>query len=120
MPLDLDDHARSSQTTDYGTDAAGFSYRAFTSPEDGAACVALQSEIWGGAFDHVPASLLRVVTSIGGLAIGAFDPDGTLVGFVFSLAGIRDGEPIHWSHMLGVRESVRGSGVGRALRAAAP
>lgn len=116
MPLDLDDHARSSQTTDYGTDDAGFSYRAFTSPEDGAACVALQSEIWGGAFDHVPASLLRVVTSIGGLAIGAFDPDGTLVGFVFSLAGIRDGEPIHWSHMLGVRESVRGSGVGRHLK----
>ena len=116
MPLDPDDHAGSSQTTDYGTDAAGFSYRAFTSPEDATACVALQSEIWGGAFDHVPASLLRVVTSIGGLAIGAFDPDGTLVGFVFSLVGIRGGEPIHWSHMLGVRESVRGSGVGRHLK----
>jgi len=116
MPLDLDQHARASHTIDYGTDAAGFSYRAFTSPEDAAACVTLQSEIWGGAFDHVPASLIRVVTSIGGLAVGAFDPDGTLVGFVFSLAGIRDGQPIHWSHMLGVRESVRGSGVGRHLK----
>ena len=116
MPLDLDQHARASHTIDYGTDAAGFSYRAFTSPEDAAACVTLQSEIWGGAFDHVPASLIRVVTSIGGLAVGAFDPDGTLVGFVFSLAGIRDGQPIHWSHMLGVREDARGMGVGRHLK----
>jgi predicted GNAT superfamily acetyltransferase len=116
MPLDLDAHARASHATHFGTDAGGFTYRAFTSPEDAVACVALQSEIWGGAFDHVPASLLRVATSIGGLAIGAFDPAGMLVGFVFSLAGVRDGEPIHWSHMLGVREDVRGAGVGRHLK----
>ena len=29
---------------------------------------------------------------------------------------MRDGKPIHWSHMLGVREDVRGMGVGRHLK----
>jgi predicted GNAT superfamily acetyltransferase len=118
MPLDLDDPSRASggTGTDFGADARGFTYRAFRSPEDGVACVALQSAIWGSAFDHVPASLLRIATGIGGLAIGAFDRDAVLVGFVFSLAGVRDGELIHWSHMLGVREDVRGAGVGRHLK----
>jgi predicted GNAT superfamily acetyltransferase len=118
MPLELDDQSRAADgvVTDYGVDARGFSYRAFTSPEDATACVALQSEIWGSAFDQVPASLMRIVTSIGGLAIGAFAPSGELVGFVFSLVGMRNGEPIHWSHMLGVRERVRGAGVGRHLK----
>ena len=35
---------------------------------------------------------------------------------MYGLAGLRDGEPIHWSHMLGVREDVRGMGVGRHLK----
>lgn len=122
MPLDLDDHSRAPGLPDTaadlatGVDAHGFTYRAFSTPEDGAACVALQHEIWGRDFDHVSASLMKVVAGIGGLTLGAFDATGDLVGFVFSLAGIRDGEPIHWSHMLGVRERVRGAGVGRHLK----
>ena len=112
MPLDLDDRSRASEPADTGE----FTYRAFRTHEDAAACVTLQREVWGSGFDYVPASLLRIATGIGGLAIGAFDARGELVGFVFSLAGIRDGEPIHWSHMLGVRESVRGAGVGRHLK----
>jgi len=116
MPLDLDDHAGASVPPPPATSRAGLTYRALTSPDDAAACFALQGDIWGSAFDRVPASLLKVATGIGGLSIGAFDARGTLVGFVFSLAGMRDGEPIHWSHMLGVREDVRGMGVGRHLK----
>jgi predicted GNAT superfamily acetyltransferase len=117
MPFDLDDRSRASGPADTVDGAGGeFTYRAFRTPEDAAACVQLQQEIWGRTFDYVPASLLRIATSIGGLAIGAFDASGQMVGFVFSLAGIRDGEPIHWSHMLGVRENVRGAGVGRHLK----
>ncbi|HEX6049277.1 MAG TPA: GNAT family N-acetyltransferase [Gemmatimonadaceae bacterium] len=122
MPFAFDDHSSPSTasvgaTSPETVEAGGLAYRAFDTPEDAAACVALQSEIWGAAFaDQVPASLLRVATSIGGLAIGAFDRDGALVGFVFSLAGVRNGEPIHWSHMLAVRESARGAGVGRHLK----
>jgi predicted GNAT superfamily acetyltransferase len=121
MPLDLDDRSRASGSDGPadGADAtsrSNLTYRAFASLEDATACVALQAEIWGTAFDQVPASILRVATKIGGLAIGAFDESGALVGFVFSLAGARDGEPIQWSHMLGVREDVRGMGVGRHLK----
>ena len=120
MSLDLHDSSRAraaagSDLTDAVTHS-GLTYRAFATPEDFAACVALQGEIWGSAFDRVPASLLRIATTIGGLTVGAFDSSGALVGFVFSLAGTRDGEPIHWSHMLGVREDVRGMGVGRHLK----
>ena len=121
MPLDLDDRSRDSRSagTDDGAGIerhSGLTYRPFTRPEDAAACVVLQGEIWGHDFDKVPASVIRIVTSIGGLAIGAFDDAGALVGFVFSLAGTRNGEPMHWSHMLGVREDVRGMGVGRHLK----
>ena len=120
MPLDSDARPRAAtQGAADVRDVGTLTYRAFQSPEDAAACVALQSEIWGAAFaDQVPASLLRVATSIGGLAVGAFADDGAMVGFVFSLAGIRDGEPIHWSHMLAVREAARGSGIGRRLKEA--
>jgi len=120
MPLDFDDRVPASAGTVDGvdaTDTAGLTYRAFASADDATACVALQAEIWGAAFaDQVPAALLRVATGIGGLALGAFDPDGALVGFVFSLIGVRHGEAIHWSHMLAVRESARGAGVGRRLK----
>ena len=120
MPLDLDDPSRASGSAGTnGVDVeihSGLTYRPLASADDAAACFELQGEIWGRTFDRVPASLLRVATGIGGLAIGAFDARGTLVGFVFSLAGLRNGEPIHWSHMLGVRESVRGTGVGRHLK----
>lgn len=121
MPLDLHDRSRvsGSANPDHGVDTethSGLIYRPLATPEDAAACFELQGEVWGRTFDRVPASLLRVATGIGGLAIGAFDDAGTLVGFVFSLAGLHNGEPIHWSHMLAVREAVRGTGVGRHLK----
>jgi predicted GNAT superfamily acetyltransferase len=120
MPLDLDP-TLSSGVSGTGNGVAterhaGYTYRSITTPEDAAACFELQGEVWGSSFDRVPATLIRILTSIGGLAIGAFDDSGTLVGFVFSLAGVQNGEPIHWSHMLGVREDVRGHGVGRHLK----
>ena len=81
-----------------------------------AACVAVQREVWGAEFESVPASMLQVATYVGGLCIGAFTPDGELVGFVFGLGGTIDGRPTHWSHLLGVRESARNLGVGRLLK----
>ena len=121
MPLDLDDPSRTAGFADSQARVevethSGLTYRPLVTPEDAAACFELQGEIWGTVFDRVPASLLRVTTQIGGLAIGAFDDSGTLVGFVYGLAGLRDGQAIHWSHMLGVREAARGMGVGRHLK----
>lgn len=81
------------------------------------ACEALQREVWGEGFgDVIPASLLKVVREIEGVVSGAFEPEDGLVGFVFGLTGTRDGRPVHWSHMLAVREGYRGRGLGRRLK----
>lgn len=81
------------------------------------ACEALQREVWGEGFrDVVPASLLKVVREIEGVVSGAFHPGEGLVGFVFGLDGRIGGEPVHWSHMLAVRKSFRGEGLGRRLK----
>lgn len=80
-------------------------------------CVELQREIWGGEFDEiVPQSLIRAALRVGAVALGAFDAKGSLVGFVFGLTGVKDGEVVHWSHMLGVLPGVRDRGVGRRLK----
>ena len=85
--------------------------------EDCHACVELQREVWGfDQADVVPATLLHVVEYVGGLAAGAFEPDGQLVGFVFGVNGVRDSAMVHWSHMLAVRELARNHGLGRTLK----
>ena len=81
------------------------------------AAATLQREVWGQEYvDVVPATLLHVVEYVGGLAAGAFDRNGDLLGFVFGINGVRDGEIVHWSHMLGVRERARNLGLGRRLK----
>ena len=82
------------------------------------ACVELQRETWGREFDDVvPPSILKVVQRIGGVAGGAFDAGGRLVGFVFGITGVERGHIVHWSDMLAVRAEVRDAGVGRRLKA---
>ena len=80
-------------------------------------CVELQRATWGSDFDDiVPPSVLTVAQKIGGIAAGAFEADGRMVGFVFGLAGVRDGQVIHWSDMLAVREDARDRGIGKQLK----
>ena len=81
------------------------------------ACVALQRDIWGRDFaDVVPATILMVSQRVGGVASGAFDAEGRLVGFVFGISGVRDRVMAHWSDMLAVRPEARGRGLGRRLK----
>ena len=81
------------------------------------ACVRLQREVWGADFvDVVPATILMVSQRVGGVAAGAFDADGRLLGFVFGISGLRGGEPVHWSDMLAVRPEARGAGLGKRLK----
>ena len=79
---------------------------------------ALEHEIWGytASEDAVPVPIFVVSAKIGGLLIGAFDDDGTMVGFVYSLPGVRNGRPFQWSHMLGVVPAARSRGVGWDLK----
>ena len=78
--------------------------------------VALEREIWGGGYDDVVAvPILAVTVKRGGVLIGAFE-NSRMVGFVYSLPGIKDRKPIQWSHMLGVVDEYRNGGLGRKLK----
>ena len=95
------------------------------------ACVQLQIETWGyDESDVIPRKTFLVAQTIGGQVIGAFDTEiaparspGTadsLVGFVFSLPGVKTGKNhpyayLH-SHMLAVRQSYRNRGLGTQLK----
>ena len=92
--------------------------RPFRTAEEFRACERLQEETWGEGFsERVPSSILKVVQILGGIAAGAFGPDGSLVGFVFGMTGVRDGVLVHWSDMLAVKRRLRDSGLGTRLKA---
>ena len=91
--------------------------RPLVSQSDLHACVALQRETWGATFeDVVPVSILKVTQRIGGVAAGAFDEAGQLLGFVFGMTGVERGHIVHWSDMLAVRAEARNSGLGQRLK----
>jgi predicted GNAT superfamily acetyltransferase len=84
--------------------------------EEFKACVALQKEVW--KFDDaelVPLRMFVVAEKVGGQVIGAFAGE-TLVGYVFSVPGSRNGHSYLHSHMLAVREDYRNQGLGRLLK----
>lgn len=100
--------------------------------EDYSLVVDLQRRVWGDGYDDVvPLSILAVVVKRGGILVGAFD-GATLAAFVFSVPGLKDVagssvqkpeqkpelKPMQWSHMLGVDEAYRRSGIGYTLKLA--
>ena len=94
-----------------------YKIRDFTTQADFAACVELQRDTWGQGFDDVvPASILQVSRKVGGVAAGAFDATGRLVGFVYGITGVKDGRIVHWSDMLAVRPEAQNAGLGRRLK----
>ena len=91
------------------------------------ACVQLQIETWGyDESDVIPRKTFLVAQTIGGQVLGAFDTDlagsaaRSLVGFVFSLPGVKTGDgqakPYLHSHMLAVKEAYRNHGLGTQLK----
>jgi predicted GNAT superfamily acetyltransferase len=95
------------------------------------ACVQMEIATWGyDPTDIIPRKSFLVAQKIGGQVIGAFDtelpgagPEGgpeSMVGFAFSLPGVKYGDRKPWpylhSHMLAVRESHRNRGLGAQLK----
>ena len=92
-------------------------FRPLVSAADYLAAVELQKLTWGRDSSEIaPLSILKVAQKVGGVAAGAFSPDGQMLGFVFGLTGVRDGKPLHWSHMLAVDPSARDQGLGTRLK----
>lgn len=95
-----------------------YSIRPFQTIEEYQACAELQEETWGRGFsERVPTAILKVSQMLGGVAAGAYSPDGRLMGFVFGMTGLRNGETVHWSDMLAVRPGVRHQGLATRLKA---
>jgi predicted GNAT superfamily acetyltransferase len=95
-----------------------YTIRDLVTHADYAACVELQRDTWGRGFDDVvPASILQVSQKVGGVATGAFDAAGRLMGFVYGITGVKDGRIVHWSDMLAVRPEAQNAGLGRRLKA---
>jgi predicted GNAT superfamily acetyltransferase len=97
-----------------------FHIRDLHSLDDYRAVVALEQEIWGYSDpgDVITVPVFIITVKRGGILIGAFDDRGGMVGFAFSLVGIKDGKPTQWSHMMGVVTEHRRTGLGRALKLA--
>jgi predicted GNAT superfamily acetyltransferase len=79
--------------------------------------IALEQDIWGygDPEDGVGIPMFIITVKRGGILLGAYDGD-RLIGFVYSIAGLKHGRPMQWSHMLGVRPEYRASGLGRELK----
>jgi predicted GNAT superfamily acetyltransferase len=88
--------------------------------DDYRAVVALEQEIWGytDPGDIVTVPVFIITVKRGGILIGAFDEHQRMVGFAFSIVGIKHGQPTQWSHMMGVVPERRRSGLGRELKLA--
>ncbi len=94
-----------------------YDIRPLTSSEDFKQCLELQRITWGEDFgEFVPPAILKISQMVSGVAAGAFDKNGKMVGFVFGVSGLRNGKPAHWSHMLAVRPELRDRGIGRELK----
>ncbi len=84
--------------------------------EEMSACVALQREVWNFSdAELLPLRMFVVAEKIGGQVIGGFD-DGRMVGFAFSLPGVRGGHPYLHSQMLAVRREYRNAWLGRQIK----
>jgi predicted GNAT superfamily acetyltransferase len=98
---------------------ADVTIRALTDVESLRRIETLQMEIWGmPARDIVPLHQLRAAVGAGGAVLGAFEPDGSLVGFCYGFAGWRHGRPLFYSHMAGVTGGRRLRDIGFLLKRA--
>ena len=93
--------------------------RSITDPETLGRCEKLQMRIWGMSDrEVVPLHQLVAAVSAGGAVLGAFAPDGALLGFAYAIPAIYEGAPAWHSHMTGVLPEHQGTGLGFKLKCA--
>ena len=81
----------------------------------------LERRVWGftDLNDMVTVPVFTITVKRGAILIGAYDASDQMVGFVYSIVGMKPGRQVlQWSHMLGVLPEYRNSGLGRSLKLA--
>ncbi len=81
----------------------------------------LEARVWGftDLNDMVTVPVFTITVKRGAILIGAYDPSDHMVGFVYSIVGMKPPRQVlQWSHMLGVLPEYRNSGLGRTLKLA--
>jgi predicted GNAT superfamily acetyltransferase len=88
--------------------------------DDYRAVVELERAIWAYTdwTDVITVPVFIITLKRGGILVGAFDEHDRMIGFAFSIVGIKDGKPTQWSHMMGVLQEHRQGGLGRLLKLA--
>ena len=94
---------------------AGVTLGPLTTVEDADLVNGIIEATWGG--QHLDREVVRALAISGNVSWGAFDDDGTLIGFVLGWAGVDDGLHVH-SHMLAALPDRRHRGIGEALKLA--
>ena len=94
---------------------ARFHVRKLTSLHEFRECERIQAEVWGSV--GVGAELVSVAAKYGGLVLGAF-AGHKLVGFLCAFLARRQGQIIHWSHMMALRPNYRDQGLGLRMKLA--
>ena len=91
-------------------------FRELTSVEDIRLVQEMERQVWGlDDVDVSPVLLMVALVKAGALLLGAFIDD-RLRGFAFSVPGDRHGRRLHWSHMTGIDDALRSSGLGTQLK----
>ncbi len=88
--------------------------RVVTAPEELAAFAEFEDFIWGGDDERVSVNVMVAVIAEGGVALGAYDVDGSLVGTAFGFPA-REPGVLH-SHYLAVHPELRRSGLGERIK----
>jgi len=78
-------------------------------------CELIQRAVWGNP--GVSAEVMAVTQKFGGAVLGAF-VEGRVAGFLYAFLARRNGQIIHWSHLMAVTARFRGRGLGLRLKLA--
>lgn len=94
--------------------------RACSTIEDFTACIRMQREIWQFAdLDITPLRAFIIARHNGGITFGAFQKDGSLLGFSHTLPAFDvHNRPYYYSQMAAVDKRMRNSGIGFRLKLA--
>lgn len=102
--------------TSAGIIASKIVIRDVTEVGDVHALLGLQMRVWGGDLSFtVPVHVLHIVSTTGGILLGAYDRTEP-VGFLLGFLARRDGCLYHASHMLGIHPAYQSHGIGAALK----